>query len=88
MAPNLHYTFTHDLNHGLYQFLRKLDFPHEEIAFILEHNKVLPRKGGRREDQAWEKYYTPELKALVRRRERVMFEMFPEFGQEALDENA
>lgn len=88
VAPNLHYTFTHDLNHGLYQFLRKLDFPHEEIAFILEHNKVLPRKGGRREDQAWEKYYTPELKALVRRRERVMFEMFPEFGQEALDENA
>lgn len=88
LAPNIHYTFTHDLNRGLYQFLRKLDFPHEEIAFILEHNKVLPRKGGRREDQTWEKYYTPELKAFVRHRERVLFDMFPEFEQAAPDESS
>ncbi|NOG51694.1 MAG: hypothetical protein HND48_21390 [Chloroflexi bacterium] len=56
-----------------------MDYPHEEIAFILQHQKVLPNGQGRSEDQTWEKYYTPALKAAVRHYERMLFEMFPVF---------
>jgi hypothetical protein len=27
----------------------------------------------------WESYYSPELKKKVRRREKILFQMFPEF---------
>lgn len=77
--PNLHFTFTHDLNQQLYDFLLTMGYPHDEIAFILHHQKVLPNGQGRREDQKWEKYYTPSLKAAVRHHERMLFEMFPVF---------
>jgi hypothetical protein len=79
LYPNLHFTFTHDLNRQLYEFLRKMGYAEPEIAFIREHEKVMPKQGGRNEKQNWEKYYTPELKAKVRHHERMLFEMFPEF---------
>jgi hypothetical protein len=34
---------------------------------------------GRRNDQNWEKYYTPALKKFIREKDWVLFEMFPEF---------
>lgn len=78
--PGVYYTFTHDLNRQLHAFLTEMGYPAEEIAFILEQGKIFPKEGGRSEDQKWEKYYTPELKAYVRHRERMLFELFPEFG--------
>ena len=79
LAQNLHYTFTHDLNQQLYDFLRTMDYAHEEIAFVLQHKKVLPNGKGRNEDQKWEKYYTPALKAYVRHHERLLYTKFPVF---------
>jgi hypothetical protein len=42
---------------------------------------VLPQGKGRGKDQKWEKYYTPELKELVRKKDWLLFELFPEFDK-------
>jgi hypothetical protein len=56
-----------------------MGYAHEDISFILNHSKVFPLGKGRSAEQKWEKYYTPELKAFVREKERVLFTLFPEF---------
>jgi hypothetical protein len=43
---------------------------------------VLPQGRGRDKDQKWEKYYSPELKKLVRQKDWLLFELFPEFDKE------
>ncbi len=49
------------------------------VDFILEMKKVLPLGKGRTKEQKWQKYYTSELKDEIRQKERVLFQMFPEF---------
>ena len=61
------------------QALLEVGYPAESIEFILTAEKVLPPGGKPREGGKWERYYTPELKALVRRRERLLFTLFPEY---------
>ncbi len=79
MIDDLHFIRTDNLNRGLYDFLLKIGYPDEDIRFILDLDKILPRGRGRNRDQAWQKYYTPELKREVRQRDHLVFEMFPEF---------
>jgi hypothetical protein len=79
LHPTLRFTFTDQLNQGLHDFLIETGYQRDEIAFILEHEKIFPKEGGRSEAQKWQKYYTPELKAWLRHRERMLFEMFPNF---------
>lgn len=79
LRPNLHFTFTENLNQQLYDFLVKFGYPQDEIGFIPDHGKIFPKEGGRSADQTWEKYYTPALKAWVRHHERMLFELFPHF---------
>jgi Sulfotransferase family len=66
------------LNQELHDFLRELGFAQEELQFILESGKVFPVLGGRTQDQPWQKYYTPELKHMVRTKEQLLFSLFPE----------
>ncbi len=70
---------THRLNEDLYDYLLKQGYSASQLGFILASPKIMPREGGRSEDQKWEKYYTPVLKAFVRERERLLFSLFPEF---------
>lgn len=79
LLDKLHLISTDNLNQGLYDFLCKMGYANDEVAFILELDKIHPRRGGRNDEQRWEKYYTPELKAWVRQRERLLFDLFPEF---------
>jgi hypothetical protein len=67
------------LNQDLHAFLLSAGFPAEDVAFILNLGKILPGGKGRSSGQKWEGYYTPELKAQVRRRERFLFARFPEW---------
>lgn len=76
-----HFILTHRLNQGLYDFLLKMEYPNDSIKFILSKEKVLPLGKGRTADQKWEKYYTPELKELVRKKDWFLFELFPEFNK-------
>lgn len=77
--PNLRYIFQEDLNRQLHDFLLEMGYDPAEIAFILNHGKIMPKEGGRTAEQTWESYYTPELKAWLRHHERMLFEMFPQW---------
>ncbi len=70
---------THRLNDDLYEALLARRYAPEDIDFIHDLGKVFPMGRGRGDDQVWDGYYTPDLKAHVREREWVLFEMFPEF---------
>lgn len=76
--PRIHFVRTDRLGEGLHAFLLDHGYRAEDVAFIREMGKVLPGRG-RNDDQRWERYYTPELKDRVRRRERLLLEIFPEF---------
>lgn len=78
---DVHFLHTARLNRELYDFLLSLDYEPEDLRFILKMDRVLPNGKGRSKDQAWQKYYTPGLKALVQRRNRLLFALFPEFDQ-------
>lgn len=75
----LHFIRTDQLNSGLYDFLFEMGYEHDDIKFILDAGKILPRGKGRSEGQRWERYYTPALKELVRKKERFLFRLFPAF---------
>jgi hypothetical protein len=75
----LHFICTHQLNRQLYDYLLKKDYPKASLDFILKKERVLPLGKGRTEEQKWQKYYTPELKELVRKKDRFLFAIFPEF---------
>jgi hypothetical protein len=72
---------THRLNTGLHAFLLEMGFERSRIDFILSLGRILPDGSTRTEDMAWPDYYTPETRQLVRDRERMLFEMFPEFDE-------
>ncbi|MBV9773870.1 MAG: hypothetical protein JO040_07965 [Gemmatimonadetes bacterium] len=76
--PAVHFVRTEGVREGVYAFLLDQGFRPEDAGFILEMGKVLPGKG-RRDDQRWERYYTPALRDRVRRRERLLLEFFPDF---------
>lgn len=69
----------HRLNEDLYHFLLENGYDLADISFIRDMRKVLPGGKGRTSLQKWEHYFTPELKQRVRYKERLLFELFPEF---------
>lgn len=79
MHPRLRMIFQEDLNRQLHDFLLEMDYDPAEIAFILDHERVLPPDSTRRAEQSWEHYYTPELKAQVRHYERMLFAMYSQW---------
>ena len=67
------------LNRDLASFLDEMGYRADEVATVLDADRIWPPEGGREADARWEPYYTPELKALVRRKEHWLFEWFPQF---------
>ncbi|MGB5898937.1 MAG: hypothetical protein WBG66_12120 [Geitlerinemataceae cyanobacterium] len=70
---------TENLNQELYRLLLDFGYPAAEIEFILTSDKIFPVEGGRKESQAWQTYYTSDLKEFVKSREMLLFSIFPEF---------
>jgi Sulfotransferase family len=69
------------LNTELYEFLLELGYPDDTLRTILDRPKVYPHGGQPRNlVQQWSSYYEPELLDFVRRRERILFELFPEYN--------
>ncbi len=77
--PQVRFIATDRLNAGLYAFLREVGYRDDHVHFIRDLDKVRPATSRRRDDQHWQGYYSPELKRLVRERERMLFTLFPEF---------
>ncbi len=80
---NVHFLKTNYLNQELYSFLLSMDYRRKDIEFLLNLGKIFPEvqgeKLGRREGQHWESYYTPTLKQIIREKDWMIFEMFPDF---------
>lgn len=68
------------LNDELYGCLSSLGYAPADLSFIHDLGRILPMGIGRRDDQRWEGYYTPELKARVRERDRMLYAIFPEYN--------
>ena len=70
---------THDLNARLYDFLLSQGFDASQLEFIRSRDKLRPAGSTRTDAMHWAGYYDDASKQSVRRRERLLFEMFPEF---------
>ncbi len=70
-----------DLNRQLRDALLDFGWKEEEVEFILCLGKIKPPKSKKGARPKWSEYYTPELKALVRERERLLFAMFPDYDE-------
>jgi hypothetical protein len=71
---------TERLNVELHDFLARVGYPSEQIEFVLEHERVLPRGRGRAGGAAAPSYYSAELEAEVRRRDALLFAALPEYA--------
>jgi hypothetical protein len=79
LFDGLHFINTKNLNQNLYDFLQANGYEEADIEFILQMKKVLPLGKGSEKERKRDEYFTPELKAEIRRKDRILFEMFPEF---------
>ncbi len=71
--PSIRFLHTEHLNKELHDLLLELGYARERIDFILERGKVNSTERSRTE------YFTPTLRALVLRKERLFFQRFPEY---------
>jgi hypothetical protein len=78
---DVHFLRTKGLNAQLHRYLLDVGYPAESLAFIPAMERVLPLGKGRSHAQPWESYYSPSLRADVRRREALLFELIPAFEQ-------
>ena len=69
------------LNQELRDALVDLGYPEDDVEFILCLGRIVPPETKDGPPPRWEAFYTPELKAQVRRRERLLFSMFPEYDR-------
>jgi hypothetical protein len=77
---DIHFIRMEDLNRELYRFLVSMNYPPTLCEPLLRLGRVYPdRNRRRRTTSKWESYYTPRLKDLVRRKERQLFSVFPEY---------
>ncbi len=78
--PDIIFLHAENLNLELYQSLLGFGYREEDIAFILDEKKIYPGNSKRKAEQKWGSYYTEELLEYVKRRERYLFGLFPEYG--------
>lgn len=46
----------------MYDFLIAMGYEDDDVSFVINQEKILPRGKGRSAEQKWQEYYTPELK--------------------------
>lgn len=67
------------LNESLYELLVEFGHSPAAIGFIRTAEKIFPVEGGRAPGDRWQGYYTPEIRQFIRTRERLLFDLFPQF---------
>lgn len=67
------------LNTELHAFLLGMGYSPAATAFVVDADRIWPPEGGRPPDHDWRPYYSPALKTFVRRKERLLFRLFPQF---------
>ena len=82
---DVRFIHTSRLNEELRRLLLEHGYDEADVDFVARHEHVIP-VGGTRVAHAerstshdWRRYYTPELLAIVRSKDRLIFTLFPEF---------
>ncbi len=78
IAPVL-FLKTENLNNELYSFLKSLGVPESEIDFIPDSKKIYPWAQTRFDEGDWVKYYDEEILSDMVKREKLLFNIFPEY---------
>ena len=73
---NVRFLHTENLNEELYNFLLEMGYRQKKVQFILQSPPENTTKGKKKN---WKNYYTPELKKEIRTKERLIFDLFPEY---------
>ena len=77
---DVHFLRMEDLNDALHGALIAAGVPEEQVAFVPDHARILPQNAGAWDrTRDWRSYYTPELKAHVRRNDALLFQLFPAY---------
>ncbi len=75
----INYLYAENLNQGLHDFLLEIGVDATELATILTAARIYPEYGGRKEDDDWRNYYSEDIRKFIRRRERLLFSLFPQY---------
>jgi hypothetical protein len=81
----VHFLPTSRLNQELQRFLLEMDYDPADVEFVKNLEHVLPVGGsrigfaGRATSHDWRSFYTKDLKEIVRKRDQLIFALFPEF---------
>jgi hypothetical protein len=76
---------TSQLNQDLLGFLLGFGYDPDHLGFVESLDHVVPPGGAgvevadRATSHDWSRYYTAELEEFVRKRDRLIFSLFPEF---------
>ena len=70
-----------NLNQDLHGYLSQFDHKPESLETILQSAPILPEGGTTRTEKKWQQFYTKELWQFVRQRERILFQLFPQYDQ-------
>lgn len=70
---------TERLNDELCDALASFGFDRQELDLVRTLGRIRPAGSQREPSQVWEQYYSPELKQIVRDKERMLFGVFPCF---------
>jgi hypothetical protein len=76
--PDVSFLRMETLNRDLYDFVVARGCDAEAARFILQMEKIYPEGSSRPASREWMGHCTPEALRLVRRRERLLFALFPE----------
>ncbi len=75
--PEIHFLRTEDLVAGLRAFLHSVGFDREETAFLVDKPRV--NRALSRGERTWSDYFSPSEASQYRQRNRLLFQMFPEY---------
>lgn len=68
-----------NLNRDLYTLLQGCDLPEEACEIALSAGKIYPKLGGGNRKAPFMEYFTPEQVKAIRKKDRLLFKIFPEF---------
>jgi hypothetical protein len=78
-TKDVRYLRCESLNQELSEFLLESGYSKRSTRFVLDLEPIRPYGSTRVRDCPWQDYFTEPLKRRVRRRERAIFSLFPEY---------
>lgn len=77
--PNVTIIRNRNLNNGLYKFITSKRYSKNKVNFILEEEKIFPKRGGRDKND-WSSYYSEDTKERVFEKENLTFLLLNRLG--------